>query len=88
MSRSVRSTVVVEFLFLVCVGVTCLLLCCGCTTLDLRGEVPEQNDLSSLARQARPIDPNVEPFTFSNKARAIEADLGVGQTSRSSNPQF
>jgi|GEM_PF-1152129 len=81
MSRSTRSKVAVEFMSVVYAGMAFLLLCCGCSTIDLRGETPESNELSNLARQARPVDPNVEPFTFSNKARAIEADLGVGQTS-------
>ncbi|MGQ9504597.1 MAG: hypothetical protein ACUVQG_08620 [Thermogutta sp.] len=54
---------------------------CGCSAINLRGESAEVTELSALARQARPVDPNLEPFSFSNKARDIEADLGVGQTS-------
>lgn len=62
-------------------GVLVFSVVCGCSAINLRGESAEVNELSVLARQARPVDPNLEPFSFSNKARDIEADLGVGQTS-------
>lgn len=73
-----KSKVLKKLVITICVSVISLLWCSGCSTVDLRGQAPEPTDLSTLARQARPPDPTVEPFTFSNKARAIEADLGVG----------
>ncbi len=78
-----KSKVLRKLVITSCVSVISLLWCSGCSTLDLRGQAPEPTDLSNLARQARPADPTLEPFTFSNKARAIEADLGVGGTSTS-----
>lgn len=54
-----------------------LALCTGCSSLDLRGQPDPPTELSELAQRARPKDPNLEPFTFSNRARSIESDLGV-----------
>lgn len=55
-----------------------LVLTAGCETFYGHQAVPPPtDDLSSLARQARGTDPRLEPFSFSNKARAIEADLGA-----------
>ncbi|NMC20791.1 MAG: hypothetical protein GYA33_10265 [Thermogutta sp.] len=54
-----------------------LCLCIGCSSMDLRGQPDPPSELSELTRQARPKDPNLEPFTFSNRARSIESDLGV-----------
>jgi len=51
----------------------------GCTSVSPPDEFTPASDLSQLARQLRPVDPNREPFTFSNEARAIEEDLGVGK---------
>lgn len=51
--------------------------CLGCTAMDLRGQPDPPSELSELAQRARPKDPNLEPFTFSNRARSIESDLGV-----------
>ena len=55
-----------------------LFLTAGCETFYGSQEVPPPTDnLSSLARQARGTDPRLEPFSFSNEARGIEADLGA-----------
>lgn len=54
-----------------------LFLSAGCTSMDLRGQPDPPSELSELAQRARPKDPNLEPFTFSNRARSIESDLGV-----------
>jgi|YNPNPStandDraft_1061719.scaffolds.fasta_scaffold08273_5 hypothetical protein len=80
MTQSIRTRVVFRFFLAVHACVVGLSFLSGCNTLDLRGDSAAPNELSNLARQARPVDPSLEPFTFSNKARAIEADLGVGQT--------
>jgi len=87
MGRSMKSKILRKLVIASCVSVMSLMWCSGCTTLDLRGQSPEPNDLSILARQARPADPTLEPFTFSNKARAIEANLGVGNGT-ATNRQF
>lgn len=52
-------------------------MCLGCASVDLRGQPDPPSELSELAQRARPKDPNLEPFTFSNRARSIESDLGV-----------
>lgn len=79
MTQSIRTEVSLRFALAVCASVGVLSFLSGCTTLNLRGDAERPNELSNLARQARPVDPNLEPFTFSNKARSIEADLGVSR---------
>lgn len=81
MAQLIKTRIAFPFYLAAHACMLALPLLSGCTTLNLRGDSGEPNELSSLARQARPVDPNLEPFTFSNKARAIEANLGVGQTS-------
>jgi len=49
----------------------------GCCRLDLRGEGFADDDLASYAGKMRPRDENNEPFSFSNKGRQIESNLGV-----------
>lgn len=51
----------------------------GCAPVTPRTDASVASDLSQLARQVRPADPSRQPFTFSNEARAIEEDLGVGR---------
>lgn len=79
MTRPTSNRVSLRCVLAAYVGMLVFSVLCGCSAINLRGESAEVNELSALARQARPVDPNLEPFSFSNKARAIEADLGVGQ---------
>ncbi|MGB9688246.1 hypothetical protein [Thermogutta sp.] len=58
----------------------------GCSSVSPPEQFAPASDLSQLARQVRPADPNREPFTFSNEARAIEEDLGVGRKTHASVP--
>lgn len=57
-----------------------LLLAClavvGCGSMDLRGERFQEDELATTARQLRRADQHTRPFSFSNKARQIEEDLG------------
>jgi hypothetical protein len=48
----------------------------GCTGWNLRGEPFSQDELTTLPQQFRTTDPDGEAFTFSNKARQIERNLG------------
>lgn len=57
-------------LVVACLGIT------GCCDWNLRGDHFAEDDLSTLPQQFRPVDPDGEPFTFSNKARQIERNLG------------
>lgn len=69
-----------SFLLQVAVAMAGVLILGGCTPVTPREEIPGPTDLSQIARQVRPADPTREPFTFSNEARAIEEDLGIGQS--------
>ncbi|MEJ5340276.1 MAG: hypothetical protein WHT09_01810 [Thermogutta sp.] len=73
LSRRCRSMGIVVSLLASFLGIA------GCTSVPPQNELTPASDLSQLARQLRPADPNREPFTFSNEARAIEEDLGVGK---------
>jgi hypothetical protein len=49
----------------------------GCSKWNLRGDSFPENSLSTTARQARPPMQKSEFWSFSNKARQIEADCGA-----------
>jgi hypothetical protein len=51
----------------------------GCSSWNLRGDPFADNSMSSSVRQARPPMKNAEFWGFSNKARQIEEDCGVGE---------
>jgi hypothetical protein len=55
---------------LVCLGSS------GCAKWNLRGDGWQDDSLSSSIRQARPPAKEAEFWSFSNKARQIEADCG------------
>jgi hypothetical protein len=48
----------------------------GCSSWDLRGDGWEDDSMSSSIRQARPPAKESDFWSFSNKARQIEADCG------------
>jgi hypothetical protein len=48
----------------------------GCASWNLRGDGWQDDSLSSSIRQARPPEKESEFWSFSNKARQIEADCG------------
>lgn len=50
----------------------------GCVNWNLRGDPFVDNSMSTAVRQARPPTNNTEFWGFSNKARQIEQDCGVG----------
>jgi hypothetical protein len=50
----------------------------GCASWNMRGDRFADNDLADTARSARPKGENTEFWGFSNKARQIEEDCGVG----------
>jgi|GEM_PF-3191342 hypothetical protein len=59
----------------------CLVACClvvGCRSVDLRGEPFPDDPLSRAGRQLRIPERDSESFAFSNKARQIERNLGIG----------
>lgn len=58
----------------------------GCIPVTPREDLPVTTELSQIARQVRPADPAREPFTFSNEARSIEEDLGIGRSSEVRTP--
>jgi len=60
----------------VSVGVACLALA-GCSTVDsLRGEGFHDNSMSDAIRETQPAPKKPQEFwSFSNKAREIEADF-------------
>jgi len=60
---------------LVCLGLS------GCSSWNLRGAGFKDDSMSATVRQARPPTGNTEFWGFSNKARQIEQDCGVGETS-------
>ena len=49
----------------------------GCTSMDLRGEDFEDNDLSNFCRQYRPPDGSIEASAVSNKGLQIDRDFGA-----------
>jgi len=58
-----------------------LVACCliaGCRGVDLRGEPFPDDHLSRAGRQLRVPERESESFAFSNKARQIERNLGIG----------
>jgi len=65
---------------LACLGGLAAALFCvgssGCATWNLRGDGWQDDSLSSSIRQARPPAKESEFWSFSNKARQIEADCG------------
>lgn len=50
----------------------------GCRSVDLRGEPFPDDPLSRAGRQLRIPERDSESFAFSNKARQIERNLGIG----------
>jgi hypothetical protein len=60
-------------------GIAIALICLGssgCASWNLRGDGWQDDSLSSSVRQARPPAKETEFWSFSNKARQIEADCG------------
>jgi hypothetical protein len=49
----------------------------GCSSMDLRGEKFQDNELSSFCGKLRPKDHSVEPAAVCNKAQQIENDFGI-----------
>ena len=63
-----------------CCAAAALLVClglAGCQAMHLRGESFPDDELSRTARESRPTDNVPEAFSFSNKARQIEHNLGA-----------
>jgi hypothetical protein len=61
------------------IGFAAVLVCLGssgCAKWNLRGEGWQDDSLSSSIRQSRPPAKEAEFWSFSNKARQIEADCG------------
>lgn len=57
----------------ICLGV------CGCKSWDLRGSKYEPDPMLELPRNFRTTEPKNEFWGVSNKARQIEANLGVSE---------
>jgi hypothetical protein len=60
-------------------GLVAALLCVGtsgCASWNLRGDGWQDDSLSSTVRQSRPPANKSDFWSFSNKARQIEADCG------------
>jgi hypothetical protein len=66
---------------LACLGGLAAALICvgspGCAKWNLRGENFPDDSLSAAARQSRPPANKADFWSFSNKARQIEADCGA-----------